>query len=156
VYDVTRYGARGDGLTDDAVAIQKAIDKAAEQGGTVVFPAGKTFLAGPVRLRGGVEYRLEPGSVLKATPDEGVYHISAFGKNEGEGMMWLWAQDEENLVIGGSGTIDGNGVAFMGEELEDSYDLKPVTDFDPRPHVLTFKGVNHVRIRDITIREGAY
>ena len=156
VYDVTRFGAKGDGVTDDAAAIQKAIDQAAGQGGTVVFPAGKTFLAGPVRLRGGVEYRLEPGAVLKANPDEGVYRLSAFGKNEGEGMLWLWAEDEENIVIGGSGTIDGNGVAFMGEELEDSYDLKPVTDFDPRPHVLTLKGVDHVRIQDITIREGAY
>ena len=156
VFDVTRFGAKGDGVADDAAAIQKAIDRAAVTGGTVVFPAGKTFLAGPVRLRGGVEYRLEPKAVLKANPDESIYHLSAFGKNEGEGMLWLWAEDEEDIVIGGAGTIDGNGVAFMGEELEDSYDLKPVTDFDPRPHVLTLKGVSHVVIRDITIREGAY
>ena len=156
VYDVTRFGAKGDGVTDDAAAIQQAVDRAAENGGTVVFPAGKTFLSGPVRLRGGVEYRLEPKAVLKAHPDETRYHLSAFGRNEGEGMLWLWAEDEEDIVIDGAGTIDGNGVAFMGEELEDSYDLKPVTDFDPRPHVLTLKGVNHVIIRDITIREGAY
>lgn len=156
VYDVTRFGAKGDGVTDDAAAIQQAVDRAAENGGTVVFPAGKTFLSGPVRLRGGVEYRLEPKAVLKAHPDETRYHLSAFGRNEGEGMLWLWAEDEEDIVIDGAGTIDGNGVAFMGEELEDSYDLKPVTDFDPRPHVLTLKSVNHVIIRDITIREGAY
>ena len=156
IYDVTRFGAKGDGTTDDAAAVQKAVDRAAERGGTVVFPAGKTFLCGPVRLRGGVEYRLEPKAVLKANPDESVYHLSAFGKNEGEGMRWLWAEDEEDIGIDGAGTIDGNGVAFMGEELEDSYDLKPTTDFDPRPHVLTLKGVNHVIIRDVTIREGAY
>ena len=156
VYDVTRFGAKGDGATDDAAAVQKAVDRAARRGGTVVFPAGKTFLCGPVRLRGGVEYRLEPNAVLKANPDESLYRLSAFGRNEGEGMLWLWAEDEENIVIDGAGTIDGNGVAFMGEELEDSYDLKPTTDFDPRPHVLTLKGVNHVIIRDVTIREGAY
>ena len=157
VYDVTRFGAKGDGATDDAAAIQKAIDRAAAAGGgTVLFPAGKTFLSGPVRLRGGVEYRLEPNAVLKAYPDESLYRLSAFGKNEGEGMLWLWAEGEENIVISGPGTIHGNGIAFMGEELEDSYDLKPVTDFDPRPHVLTLKGVDHVVIRDVTIREGAY
>lgn len=156
VYDVTRFGAKGDGVTDDAAAIQKAVDRAARQGGTVVFPAGKTFLAGPVRLRGGVEYRLEMNAVLKANPDESIYRLSAFGKNEGEGMLWLWAEDEENIVIDGGGIIDGNGVAFMGEELEDSYELKPVTDFDPRPHVLTLKRVDHVQIKDVTIREGAY
>ena len=156
IYEVTRFGAKGDGVTNDAAAIQKAVDRAAEQGGTVVFPAGKTFLSGPVRLRGGVEYRLEPKAVWKAHPDESLYHLSAFGKNEGEGMLWIWAEDEEDIVIDGAGTIDGNGVAFMGEELEDSFDLKPTDTFDPRPHVLTLKGVNHVVIRDVTIREGAY
>ena len=157
VYDVTRFGAKGDGVTNDAGAIQKAIDRAAAGGGgTVVFPAGKTFLSGPVRLRGAVEYRLEANAVLKAHPDESLYHLSAFGANEGEGMLWLWAEDEDDIVIGGAGVIDGNGVAFMGEELEDSFDLKPTDTFDPRPHVLTLKGVNHVNIRDITIREGAY
>ena len=64
VYDVTRFGAKGDGVTDDAAAIQKTIDKATENGGTVVFPSGKTFLSGPIELKGHVEYRFEPGSVL--------------------------------------------------------------------------------------------
>jgi len=157
IYDVTRFGARGDGINDDAPAIQIAIDKAFNDGGgTVVFPAGKTFLSGPVQLRGNIRYTLEPGSVLKANPDESIYHLSAFGRNEGEGMLWLWAKDEKDMIIDGNGTIDGNGVAFMGEELEDSYELKPVTTFDPRPHVLTLIGIDNLKIRDITIREGAY
>jgi len=156
IFDVTRYGARGDGETDDAAAIQRAIDKASVRGGTVVFPAGKTFLSGPLELKGGVGYRLEPGSVLLANPDESIYTLSAFGENEGEGMLWLWARDTRDISICGTGAIDGNGVAFMGAELEDSYELKPVTTFDPRPHVLTFIGVDNLRIRDITVRNGAY
>ena len=156
VYDVTRFGAKGDGVTDDAAAIQKAIDKASSTCGTVIFPAGKTFLCGPLELKGNVEYRLEPGSVLKANPDESIYHLSAFKENEGEGMLWLWARDTENISICGTGTIDGSGVSFMGQELEDSYDLKPVTTFDPRPHVLTLIGVNKLRISDVTICNGAY
>ena len=156
VYDVTRFGARGDGRTDDAAAIQRAVDAAAAKGGTVVFPAGRTFLCGPVELKGPVEYVLESGAVLLANPDEDIYRLSAFGRNEGEGMLWLYARDTQDISICGQGTIDGNGVAFMGEELEDSYELKPVTDFDPRPHVLTFYGVEGLRIRDVTIRNGAY
>jgi hypothetical protein len=41
VYDVKRYGATGDGATDDRAAIQAAIDAAqASSGGTIYFPPG--------------------------------------------------------------------------------------------------------------------
>lgn len=48
-----------------------------------------------------------------------------------------------------TGTIHGNGIAFMGKELSDSYELKPLQDpsFDPRPHVLTLIGVKRLVIR---------
>ena len=157
VYNVLDYGAKGDGITDDAVAIQKAIDEcSAAGGGQVVFPAGKTFLSGPVELKSNVDYHLEINSVWCANPDESIYHLSAFKENEGEGMMWIWTKDTKNIAITGQGTIDGNGIAFMGEELLDSYELKPVTDFDPRPHVLTLMGVEKLQIRDVTICNGAY
>lgn len=151
------YGAIGDGVTDDAVAIQKAIDSCnAQGGGQVLFPTGYTFLSGPVELKSNVDIHLEVQSVWKANPDESIYTLSAFGENRGEGMMWIYANGIENLSFSGKGTIDGNGVAFMGKELEDSYELKPVTDFDPRPHVLTLKGVSHLSIKDITVQNGAY
>lgn len=157
VYDVTRFGAKGDGVTNDATAIQKAIDLATEKGGVVVFPSGKTFLSGPIELKSHVEYRFEPGSVLLADPDESLYTRSAFGENCGEGMCWIWAQDAEGISITGTGRIDGNGVAFMAEELDDSYDLKPlVDDFDPRPHVMTLYGVKGLRIHDVTVANSAY
>ncbi len=157
VYDVLKYGAKGNGTADDAVAIQKAVDAcSAAGGGEVVFAANHTFLSGPVQLKSNVHVVLETNSVWKANPDERIYHKSAFGKNEGEGMMWIWAKDIENLSFSGRGTIHGNGIQFMGNELFDSYELKPVTTFDPRPHVLTLIGVKNLSIRDITITEGAY
>ena len=157
VFNVLDYGAKGDGKTDDAVAIQKAIDECSlKGGGQVLFPTGYTFLSGPVELKSNVDIHLDVQSTWIANPDESIYTLSAFGENRGEGMMWIYADGVENLSFSGKGTIDGNGVAFMGKELEDSYELKPVTDFDPRPHVLTLKGVNHLSIKDITIQNGAY
>ena len=157
VYDVTAFGAKGNGIVDDAAALQRAIDRCnAEGGGTVLLPRGKTFMAGPLELKSNVELNIEASAVLKANPDESIYHLSAFGKNEGEGMMWIYANNADNISITGKGTISGNGVAFMGVELGDSYDLKPVTTFDPRPHVLTLTDIRNLTIRDITIRDGAY
>ena len=157
VYSVMDFGARGDGKTDDAAALQRAIDQcSSEGGGTVLLPGGHTFLSGPLRLKSNIDLHLEATATLLANPDESIYHLSAFGANEGEGMMWIYADDADNISITGKGTIHGNGIAFMGAELDDSYELKPVTTFDPRPHVLTLMGVRHLTVRDITIRDGAY
>ena len=157
VYNILDYGATGDGTTDDAPALQRAIDACSEAGGgTVLVPAGHTFLCSPFRLASYVNLHLEPNSCLLANPDESIYTESAFGENRGEGMMWISGKDLKNVSITGTGTIDGNGVAFMGKELEDSYELKPVTDFDPRPHVLTLTNIEKLVIRDITIRNSAY
>ena len=159
VFNVMDFGAKGDGITDDAQAIQQAIDACTEKGGGQVYlPCGKTFMAGPIELKSNIDLHLGAGSVLKANPDESIYRLSAFKENRGEGMMWLHCKDIENLSITGTGTIHGNGIAFMGKELSDSYELKPLQDpsFDPRPHVLTLIGVKRLVIRDVTIREGAY
>ena len=159
VLNVMDYGAKGDGKTDDGAALQRAIDACtADGGGCVLLPGGRVFMSGPVELKSNVELRVEPTATLLANPDERIYRLSAFGANRGEGMMWLWCKDVENFSITGGGTIDGNGVAFMGAELDDSYELKPLSDptFDPRPHVLTLIGVKRLRIRDVTIRNGAY
>ena len=159
VYNVLDFGALGDGVADDAAALQDAINKCTrEGGGRVLLPRNHTFLCGPVELKSDVELHLEATATLLANPDESIYTMSAFGDNRGEGMLWLWANEAQNVSITGRGTIHGNGIRFMGMELSDSYELKPLADptFDPRPHVLTLIGCRNVLVRDVTIREGAY
>jgi len=171
VYDVLDFGARGDGSTDDAPALQAAINKCSrEGGGRVLLSRGHEYLSGPLELKSNVELYLDPTAVLRANPDESIYQLSAFRENRGEGMLWIWADNADNIAITGRGTIHGNGIRFMGAELEDSYELKPLKAVansqlstlnsqlieDPRPHVLTFYGCRNLTIRDVTIREGAY
>lgn len=156
-YNIEDYGAKAVEGHDNTAAIQQAIDECASHGGgQVIIPAGNTYECGPLQLQGNIDLHLMPGSRLKALPDESLYTSSAFGDNRGEGMMWISALQASNISITGTGTLDGNGVAFMGAELDDSYELKPVTDFDPRPHVLTMVDCHNIKISDITITGSAY
>ena len=98
VYNIMDFGAKGDGTTDDSPALQAAIDACSEAGGgTVLVPAGHTFLCSPFRLASYVDLHLEPNSCLLANPDESVYTESAFGENRGEGMMWISGKDLKNV-----------------------------------------------------------
>ena len=156
-FDIQDFGAKGDGKTDDARAIQAAINACNGAGGGVVMvPPGKTFLSGPFKLRSNVEFHVQTGARLLANPDETVYIESAFRENKGEGTIWIGGEGLEMVTIAGGGIIDGNGTAFMGQELDDSFALKPFDIVDPRPHILTIIGAKNFRIRDITFANAAY
>lgn len=157
IYNVTAYGAVADGRTDNASAIQKAIDAAsAAGGGTVVVPSGGTYMASPFNLKSNIVFEVEVNARVLANPDEKVYTKSAFRDNKGEGTIWIGGEKLENVTICGAGTLDGNGISFMGAELEDSYVLKPFNIVDPRPHLLTIVGGKNIRIRDLHIKNSAY
>ena len=157
IYNIREFGAKGNGKDDDAAAIQKAIDACSlAGGGRVIVPAGSTFLAGPFKLKSYVDLHVENGAKLLANPDEKVYTESAFRENKGEGTIWIGGNNVTRISITGSGIIDGNGISFMGAELEDSYELKPFNIIDPRPHLLTIVGGENIRIKDVTFKNSAY
>lgn len=156
-FNIKNYGAVGDGKTNDAKSIQKAIDAcSAAGGGQVVVPAGHIFLAGPFDLKSFVELRVEGGAKILASPDEKLYTKSAFRENKGEGTIWIGGEKLEQVSITGSGILDGNGISFMGEELDDSYVLKPFNVIDPRPHLLTLTACKKLNIDGVTFQNSAY
>lgn len=157
IFDVTEFGACGDGKKDNAVEIQRAIDACSSAGGGVVyFPGNNVFLSGPFDLKSHVNLMVESSCVLRANPDESVYTKSAFRENKGEGTIWIGGEHATHIAITGRGTIDGNGIAFMGAEEKAAYALKPFSVIDPRPHLLTLVDVENVVIRDVTFTNSAY
>lgn len=157
VFNIVDYGAKGDSLTDNVEAIQEAIDACNKAGGgQVVVPSGGVYMTSPITLASFVDLHVEANAKLLANPNESVYTKSAFKKNRGEGMMWISGENLKDVSISGQGEINGNGVAFMGKELSDSYELKPVHQFDPRPHLITIIGGKNIRIQDVNITNSAY
>jgi polygalacturonase len=162
VYNVREYGAVSDGKTDNALAIQKAIDACSKAGGgQVLFDGtdsgmGNIFMTGHITVKSNVDLHINGGVRLQANPDPKVYTLSAFRANKAEGTMWISGEHIKNFSITGKGIIDGNGVSFMGAELDDSYALKPFEEVDPRPHVLTLIDGQNIRIHNVQIVNAAY
>jgi polygalacturonase len=157
VYDITDFGAIGDGITDNAPALRKAIDSCYENGGgTVLIPSGKVFMAGPFDLKSNVHFHLEGNARILANPDKTVYTKSAFNNNYSEGSIWIGGENSVNVTISGTGTLDGNGVIFMGQEEKEAYALKDFDTFDRRPHLFTPVNFKNLVIRDVTFKDSAY
>ena len=166
VFDVRDFGARGDGLTKDTQAIQKALDAAhAAGGGRVELPAG-TYLSGTIWLRDNVDVCFGPGAVLLASPDRADYNAAdAFPQN------WASSSDGDNtsgghLIVGvgvrnvsllGPGRIDGNSKAFL-------VDPKTGTNWEGwkkgvpwRPgQMIEIVDSTGVRIQDLEIADAPY
>ena len=65
--DITTFGARGDGKTQNRKAIHKAVETAAAAGsGTVEFPA-VAWVTGSIRLHSTVTLHLDRGPVIEAS-----------------------------------------------------------------------------------------
>src|SRR6266542_1499337 len=121
VYDVTTFGAKGDGHTLDSPAINKAIETAAAAGGgTVEFPAG-TYLSVSIHLQSHITLHLDQGAtILAADPIAGKLSYDLpeanewdmyqdFGHSHWQNSL-IWGIGLQNVSIIGPGLIDGKGL----------------------------------------------
>src|SRR5215467_1720165 len=86
-FDITRYGAAGDGQKDCTQAFAKAINACGlAGGGTVIVPAG-SFLTGAIHLKSNVNLHVASGATVKFSRDPNKYLPLVFTRWEGMELM---------------------------------------------------------------------
>lgn len=149
--DIRRFGAKGDGRTLDAAAVNRAVEACAKAGGGQVrFPAGQ-YLTATIHLRSHVHLWLEAGATIIGASDPEQYSSYSPPREAPEskfGSRWhralIIGDSVEDVSIEGPGTIDGNRV------------------FDPKgeermrgPHTILLGSSKDITIRGVSIRDSA-
>ena len=167
VYEVTAFGATGDGKTLDTAAINRAIDECAVHGGgTVYFRAGN-FLCYSIHLKSKVSLYLEQGATIVAA-DPGAdsarsYDLAEsnkpweeyqdFGHNHWHNSL-IWGEGLEDISILGPGLIWGKG---LSRGWPAGRDVGPVAE---NPGVsnkaIALKNCRNVILRDFSILHGGH
>jgi hypothetical protein len=160
VYDVTAFGAKGDGRTLDTPAINHAIEAAATSGGgTVLFPSG-SYLCYSIHLKSHVTLYLSPGATIVAadspSTDAGGYDppepnqwdkYQDFGHSHWHNSL-IWGEDLSNVSIIGPGLIWGKGLSRGGGDST----LAPGVG----NKTISLKNCRNVTLRDISILHGGH
>eukprot|EP00727_Mastigamoeba_balamuthi_P013762 m51a1_g9008 putative polygalacturonase at1g48100-like (729) ;mRNA; r:135515-141804 len=129
-FNVTQYGARGDGTTDDSAAIQKALDAAqGAGGGVVVIPAGRTFLIKGISINGDhTELNIEGTLLISNDYKSWPSNLKAA----------ITIPANSNVAITGRGTIDGQGAVWWAN-LRNSF--RPTTLYPHNTDTLIVTGI---------------
>ena len=111
-FNVTSFGAIGNGKADCTNAFRQAIEICNKAGGgRVLVPAGE-YSTGAIHLRSNVNLNVAKGATIKFSRDPGKYLPLVFTRWEGMELMnyspFIYAFEQTNVAITGEGVIDGN------------------------------------------------
>ncbi|HEY5910880.1 MAG TPA: glycoside hydrolase family 28 protein [Verrucomicrobiae bacterium] len=143
-FNVKSFGARGDGVTPDTTALQKAIDACAQSGGgTVYLPPGR-YLSGTIFLRSHVTVELDAGATLLGSTKLEDYpptisSVRSYTDNYTERSL-IYAENLQQIGLQGRGLIDGQGGAFKGA-------------YKVRPYLIRIIGCRDVCVRELTLKD---
>ena len=124
------YGGVGDGVANDTVPVQKAIDACVAARGTAVIDAGRTFKTWALTVSGAKGFALRVDGTLRFANDTRTWP-ARYG-------YCIAVASSSFVAVHGSGVVDGNGAAWW-----------PTPDAF-RPGLLHVEGGTDLLVRDTT------
>lgn len=156
---ITDYGAVQDSTMLQTAAIQKAIDAAARNGGTVVVPKG-VWLSGALFFKPKTHLLLEEGAVLKGSTDTWDFpdvpvHIE--GVLQPYAAALINADGCDGFSISGKGSLDGNGLPYWESFWARRKENPKCTNLEVRrPRMISASHCKNLIIKDIQLRNAAF
>lgn len=112
-YSIVKFGAIGDGVSNNMKAINAAISTCSSDGGGRVLISGGNFLTGPIHMKSNVDLHITADARLIFTTDPSDYLPLVRTRWEGDDCYnyspLIYADGQNNFAISGEGTLDGQG-----------------------------------------------
>lgn len=157
---ITDFGAVGDSVTLNTVAIQEAIDHAAAHGGgVVVIPEGR-FRTGALFFKPGTHLHVSEGGILLGS-DEITDFPKMPSRMEGRCIDYfpavVNAYGVNGFTISGKGTIDGNGRKYWEAFWQRRKENPQCTNLEvSRPRLVFIRNSDDVTILDVRLQNSGF
>ncbi|KAL1564974.1 galacturonan 1,4-alpha-galacturonidase [Salvia divinorum] len=145
VLNIDKFGAKGDGITDDSKILQDVWKVACSMSSSpakIVIPSGNSYLVNPTNFGGPCQSHvtLSISGTVVAPREPEVW--DAF-----DALKWLYFHDVNDLTVEGGGVINGMGEKWWDQSCKRNKS-HPCTN---APRAITFHKCNNLKIRDITL-----
>lgn len=164
VFDITEFGAVGDGVTLSTEAINQAIITCSEAGGGMVLVPEGEFLTGAIHLKSNVNLHVSEGAVLKFSRKDDDYLPVVFTRWEGVELYnyspFVYAYEQQNVAITGQGTLDGQATSehwwfWKGPWSRATWEIVPENQVDARNRLIQM-AEEGVPVEDRVFGKGHY
>jgi len=171
LFDVTAYGAAGDGATLDTGAIAAAFaDCAAHGGGTVLFPGGgRRYLTGPWSIAcNNSVVEIAAGATVASVNTTRDWPLGpdcpepAQGLTSRQAAPFVLADRLHNVTLLGGGALDAAGPMWWAEHCGNWWcppwvpGATPQNPYAWRPFMLRLKGCADVAVRNLTFLQPGF